>query len=82
MADLMRFKAKLADALQERKLEWWEQCMLQGETQLLRRLLERRFGPLPPWADQKIAKAPEADLIHWGERILDTTLSLDQLLTR
>jgi hypothetical protein len=75
-------EAKLAKALLQRKLERWKQCKLQGVAELLRRLLERRFGPLPPWADLKVANASEEDLVQWGERLLDTNVSLEQLLTR
>jgi hypothetical protein len=62
-----------------RKLEWWERYKLQGEARLLRRLIERRFGTRPAWADQQLATAREEKLISWGQEILGTTLSLEQL---
>jgi hypothetical protein len=80
--DLMGIEAKLAKAVHEGRVARWKQCKLQGVAELLRRLLERRFGPLPPWADQKVANASEEDLVQWGERLLDTNLSLKQLLTK
>ncbi len=42
-----------------------------GETQLLSRLLSKRFGPLPDWVQQNLAQANTAQLEQWGERILD-----------
>lgn len=43
----------------------------QGEVHLLTRLLEARFGPLPPWAIAKLAIARLEDLDAWGVRLLD-----------
>lgn len=51
--------------------------ILKGEARLLVRLLERRFGPLPSWARERIAAA-EAQLEAWGEAVL-TAGSLDAL---
>ena len=51
-----------------------------GEARLLHRLLERRFGSLPTWVEARLAKAVEEDLVLWGERVLDPTVSLEQLL--
>ena len=42
-----------------------------GETLLLRRLLTRRFGPVPGWVEAKLAGAEPAQLELWGERLLD-----------
>jgi predicted transposase/invertase (TIGR01784 family) len=44
---------------------------LKGELKLLRRLLIRRFGPLPAWAEAKLAGAEPAQLEVWGERVLE-----------
>jgi hypothetical protein len=71
--------------LEERGMEWWEQWKLEGilvgEARLLHRLLERRFGSLPTWVEARLAKAVEEDLVRWGERVLDPTVSsLEQLL--
>ena len=43
---------------------------LGGEAKLLLKLLERRFGPLPSWAVERIAKADEDSLEHWAENLL------------
>jgi hypothetical protein len=83
--------------LEERRLDWWEQWklegklegkregilegILEGEARLLHHLLERRFGSVPTWVEARLAKAVEEDLVRWGERVLDPTASLEQLLT-
>ncbi|GAA4335812.1 hypothetical protein GCM10023144_29500 [Pigmentiphaga soli] len=38
---------------------------------MLRRQLTRRFGPLPAWAEQRLAGADEPALLQWSERVLD-----------
>ena len=38
---------------------------------LLRRLLIRRFGPLPAWAEQRIAGAATETLEDWADRLLE-----------
>ncbi|MBF0185842.1 MAG: Rpn family recombination-promoting nuclease/putative transposase [Magnetococcales bacterium] len=42
-----------------------------GKAEMLTRLLQHRFGDLPPWASQKIADADLATLENWSLRILD-----------
>ena len=81
-ADLLDIRSML----EERRMDWWEQWkhagMLEGEARLLHRILERRFGSLPTWVEATLAKAAEEDLVRWGERVLDPTVSLEQLLRR
>ena len=48
-----------------------EKGILVGESLLLRRLLTRRFGPVPGWVEAKLAVAEPAQLETWGERVLD-----------
>jgi hypothetical protein len=52
----------------------------EGEAAFLTRLLERRFGPLPTWARDRIATADTDTLEEWGLRVLDGT-TLDEVLT-
>ena len=42
----------------------------EGQSRLLRRQLERRFGVLPSWATEQLANASEQQLEAWGEAIL------------
>jgi hypothetical protein len=51
----------------------------EGESALLCRLLEQRFGPLPAWARHQIEAAETATLETWGIRLLDST-SLEDVL--
>ena len=43
---------------------------VEGQTRLLKRQLERRFGVLPEWATGKLNLATEQELENWGEAIL------------
>ena len=43
---------------------------VEGESKLLKRQLERRFGALPAWATEKLSNATEPALEAWGEAIL------------
>lgn len=38
---------------------------------VLETLLQRKFGPMPDWARQRITSANEATLNHWAIRVLD-----------
>jgi hypothetical protein len=43
----------------------------EGEAAFLTRMLERRFGPLPEWAREKIAQMSRAALEEAGVRLLE-----------
>jgi len=43
----------------------------EGKAEGIKRLLARRFGPLPPWAEQRIAAASVAQLDAWIDGLLD-----------
>ncbi|MEO5341184.1 MAG: DUF4351 domain-containing protein [Magnetococcus sp. MYC-9] len=45
----------------------------EGESKMLTRFLQRRFGTLPEWATDKIAQADSATLEAWSLRVLDAT---------
>ncbi|MBF0603183.1 MAG: Rpn family recombination-promoting nuclease/putative transposase [Nitrospirae bacterium] len=51
-----------------------------GEAKILTRQLQRRFGDLPAWANEKIAKAESHLLEEWSLRIFDA-LSLDDVFS-
>ena len=42
-----------------------------GEAKMLTRMLQRRFGTVPEWASEKIAKAEFPSLEEWSLRIFD-----------
>jgi hypothetical protein len=62
------------------KWEWYARYKRRGEARLLRLLLERRFGALPVWVDEQLGKATEREMLGWGQGLLSTKLSLEQLL--
>ncbi len=45
----------------------------QGELRVLRRLLTRRFGELPDWAETQLQEAPPEQLELWGKRLLEAS---------
>ncbi|MGI9211337.1 MAG: DUF4351 domain-containing protein, partial [Methylococcaceae bacterium] len=58
------------EGLLKGKMEGKMEGLLEGEAKLLRKLLERRFGPLPPSITEKLAQASEQDLERWGVAVL------------
>ncbi len=52
----------------------------EGLVEMLSRMLECRFGPLPEWAKEKIASAEIETLEKWGLRLLEAS-SLEEVLT-
>ncbi len=49
-----------------------------GEAKMLTHQLQRRFGNIPDWANERIAKAESSSLEEWGLRIFDAE-SLDDV---
>ncbi|MBF0134030.1 MAG: PD-(D/E)XK nuclease family transposase, partial [Magnetococcales bacterium] len=52
----------------------------EGEAKILTRQLQRRFGVVPEWASEKIAKAELSSLENWSLRIFDAQ-SLDDVFS-
>jgi predicted transposase YdaD len=50
-----------------------EQGQHEGQLALLRRQIERRFGALPAWVEQKLSQSSAEDLEAVGLRVLDAT---------
>src|SRR5262245_19963959 len=69
----------LQEIFEEGKQEGRQEGRKEEAAVLLGRLLERRFGPLPPWAQQQLAAADLASLETWGLRLLAAT-SLEEVL--
>lgn len=53
------------------KPEWLRQGRHEGESTLLTRQLQSRFGDVPAWAREKMAKADPSTLEEWGVRVLN-----------
>ncbi|MBF0148605.1 MAG: DUF4351 domain-containing protein, partial [Magnetococcales bacterium] len=60
--------------------EWKREGIQIGEAKILTRLLQRRFGTVPDWASEKIAKADLSSLEEWSLRIFDAQ-SLDDVFS-
>jgi predicted transposase YdaD len=67
------------DGKQEGRQEGRQEGKQEGKADTLTRQLQRRFGPLPQWAADKIATANLATLEEWSLRILDAP-SLESVL--
>jgi Domain of unknown function (DUF4351) len=65
--------------LEEGELKGELKGKLEGELTVLRRLLQRRFGAIPQWAEERLNRKGIEDLEALSVRILDAT-SLEQLL--
>lgn len=79
LTDLKEVKTMLAERV-ETWVETWKRQGLQegrqkilraGRAELLQRLLERRHGPLPTWAKERIAAAELPQLDAWADRLFD-----------
>ncbi|MCK0506470.1 DUF4351 domain-containing protein [Aromatoleum anaerobium] len=55
-----------------------EQGIVKGEGTILRRLLTRRFGPLPQNVLDRLARADSEQLETWADRVIDAA-SLDEV---
>lgn len=49
-----------------------------GELSLLRRQIEERFGPIPPWAEDRLIQRSAAELEELGVRVLKVR-TIDEL---
>lgn len=65
-----RQEGKLEGKLEGRQ-EGQREGRQESEQALLRRLLTRRFGPLPDWGDARLKQATTEQLEHWAEKVLD-----------
>jgi len=48
-----------------------QQGLQEGEVIMLKRLLTRRFGSLPAWAEQRLEQASPEELEVWADRLLE-----------
>ncbi len=65
--------------LQEGRQEGREEGRQEGELALLRRQIEKRFGNVPAWAEERLQARSPAELEDLGVRLLDIE-SLEELL--
>ena len=55
----------------EGRVEGEAKGRVEGEAKLLSRMLQRKFGPLPPDLQQRIAQASTDEIESWSDRIWD-----------
>jgi flagellar biosynthesis/type III secretory pathway protein FliH len=67
-------------ARREGRAEGREEGREEGERGLLRRLMLRKFGELPPAALARLEQASEQELARWAEQLL-TASSIDETLS-
>jgi predicted transposase YdaD len=65
--------------LEEGELKGKLEGELEGELKILRRQIEKRFGPIPKWAAERLAARSAAELEELSVRILDST-NIEELL--
>jgi len=65
--------------LEEGELKGKLEGELEGELKILRRQIEKRFGPIPKWAAEQLAARSAAELEELSVRILDVT-NIEDLL--
>ena len=51
-------------------MRWREEAIAEGMSKVLHVLLETKFGPLPKWAGDRMAKASPAQVKRWAKRTL------------
>jgi predicted transposase YdaD len=76
---LIRENTVLGPAFAKAEQEARQEGRQEGELSLLCRQLEKRFGPIPGWAEERLSKSSAAELEELGLRLLDAP-SLDELL--
>jgi len=80
--------SEVKDMLAERVKQWEKELIEQGEAKgfeqgeytLLKHLIEKRFGPLPDWAIEKLNTADRRHLEHWGLQLFDAS-TLEAIFT-
>ena len=65
------------EGLQKGRQEGRKEGRKEGEQILLQRMLTRRFGDLPEWAQQQLLKASPKQLEQWADRLLDAPSLLE-----
>ena len=65
--------------LEEGKQQGLEEGELSGELRVLRRLIEKRFAPLPDWAEKRLTARSASELEELSVRVLDAE-TLEELL--
>src|ERR1017187_2820875 len=76
--DILNHKI-IGPAYRQGRQEGRQEGQQEGELELLRRQIVKRFGPIPAWLDERLARCSASDLLELGERLLDAQ-SLEDIL--
>ncbi|TBV10871.1 Rpn family recombination-promoting nuclease/putative transposase [Stutzerimonas kirkiae] len=79
LTDLLEVNTMLARRDIDWGAKWKQQGREEGQAALLLRQLSKRFGPLPEWAVQRVARAGGQRIGQWAEAIFDAQ-DLEELL--
>jgi flagellar biosynthesis/type III secretory pathway protein FliH len=60
-----------SEGRREGRQEGRQEGRREGEAAVLRRLLQRRFGPLPDWVEQRLDAADLPEFDEWSLRLLE-----------
>ncbi len=71
----------LQEGLQQGLQQGVQQGLHRGELTIIRRMLNKRFGSLPGWAEEQLNRFSSAELEEFSTRMLDVA-SIDELFTR
>ena len=71
----------IGPAIRQGREEGRHEGLQLGRQQVLRRLLELRFGPVPDWAATRVANISASELDEIATRLLDTS-HLEELLSK
>ena len=58
--------------------EGLEKGLVNGQQKMLLRLMQKKYGPVPEWAEEKLKEADDATLDKMADAILDAS-NLDEL---
>jgi hypothetical protein len=84
VVDLMEnkvFQARYESGLAEGEARGRVEGEVRGELKVLRAQLNKRFGELPAWAQERLERASAGQLDMWSLKLLDAA-SLDEALGR
>ena len=73
------YKRGLEEGKQEGLRQGLRQGKREGELEILHRLIEKRFGPIPGWAEERLAARSAPELEELSLRVLDAQ-SIEDLL--
>jgi hypothetical protein len=72
------FGPVIRQSREEGKQEGLQEGLQEGRHQMVQRLLEKRFGPMPEWLRKRLVSLPADDLDDVAVRLLDAS-SLEDL---